>query len=125
MKLEQYYAPETLQSEFARRTFVLPDALAPGPHGAWDDLATWTGSVGRGPMSAVPGRAGELPGAHLAVHRIGHDRGEAVPARRGGRRLAVLTPPPLQTRRKKSANKVFARIVLCYWRDARRPTPAR
>jgi beta-fructofuranosidase len=24
---------------------VLPDALAPGPHGAWDDLATWTGSV--------------------------------------------------------------------------------
>ena len=24
---------------------MLPDALAPGPHGAWDDLATWTGSV--------------------------------------------------------------------------------
>jgi beta-fructofuranosidase len=24
---------------------VLPDALRPGPEGAWDDLATWTGSV--------------------------------------------------------------------------------
>lgn len=24
---------------------MLPDALAPGPRGAWDDLATWTGSV--------------------------------------------------------------------------------
>jgi hypothetical protein len=24
---------------------VLPDALRPGPPGAWDDLATWTGSV--------------------------------------------------------------------------------
>jgi beta-fructofuranosidase len=24
---------------------VLPDALGPGPGGAWDDLATWTGSV--------------------------------------------------------------------------------
>ncbi|MCL3861219.1 glycosyl hydrolase family 32 [Actinotalea sp. K2] len=24
---------------------VLPDALGPGPAGAWDDLATWTGSV--------------------------------------------------------------------------------
>jgi beta-fructofuranosidase len=24
---------------------VLPDALHPGPAGAWDDLATWTGSV--------------------------------------------------------------------------------
>jgi beta-fructofuranosidase len=24
---------------------VLPEALAPGPRGAWDDLATWTGSV--------------------------------------------------------------------------------
>jgi beta-fructofuranosidase len=24
---------------------VLPDALAPGPDGSWDDLATWTGSV--------------------------------------------------------------------------------
>ncbi|PUA82948.1 glycosyl hydrolase [Nocardioides currus] len=26
----------------------LPDALGPGPDGAWDDLATWTGSVARG-----------------------------------------------------------------------------
>lgn len=26
---------------------VLPDALTPGPRGAWDDLATWTGSVVR------------------------------------------------------------------------------
>jgi beta-fructofuranosidase len=24
---------------------VLPDALHPGPDGAWDDLATWTGSA--------------------------------------------------------------------------------
>src|SRR3990170_206584 len=24
---------------------VLPDALAPGPGGAWDDMSTWTGSV--------------------------------------------------------------------------------
>ena len=24
---------------------VLPDALAPGPEGSWDDLATWTGST--------------------------------------------------------------------------------
>jgi beta-fructofuranosidase len=24
---------------------VLPDALAPGPNGSWDDLAIWTGSV--------------------------------------------------------------------------------
>jgi beta-fructofuranosidase len=24
---------------------VLPDALGPGPSGAWDDVATWTGSV--------------------------------------------------------------------------------
>lgn len=24
---------------------LLPDALAPGPDGAWDDIATWTGSV--------------------------------------------------------------------------------
>ncbi len=24
---------------------MLPDALAPGPRGTWDDLATWTGSV--------------------------------------------------------------------------------
>ena len=24
---------------------MLPDALGPGPSGAWDDLATWTGSV--------------------------------------------------------------------------------
>jgi beta-fructofuranosidase len=26
---------------------LLPDALGPGPAGAWDDLATWTGSVVR------------------------------------------------------------------------------
>ena len=24
---------------------VLPDAIRPGPAGAWDDVATWTGSV--------------------------------------------------------------------------------
>ena len=28
---------------------LLPDALVPADHGAWDDLATWTGSVLRGP----------------------------------------------------------------------------
>lgn len=28
-----------------RRWEVLPDALAPGPAGAWDDYTTWTGSV--------------------------------------------------------------------------------
>jgi beta-fructofuranosidase len=28
-----------------KRWRVLPDALAPGPQGSWDDLATWTGSV--------------------------------------------------------------------------------
>jgi beta-fructofuranosidase len=28
-----------------KRWQVLPDALAPGPQGSWDDLATWTGSV--------------------------------------------------------------------------------
>ena len=28
---------------------VLPDALTPGPPGAWDDRSIWTGSVIRGP----------------------------------------------------------------------------
>ena len=34
-------------SRDGRRWRVLPDALGPGPEGAFDDLATWTGSVVR------------------------------------------------------------------------------
>lgn len=32
-------------SDDLRRWELLPDALGPGPPGAWDDLATWTGNV--------------------------------------------------------------------------------
>lgn len=32
-------------SDDLRRWEVLPDALGPGPPGAWDDRATWTGSI--------------------------------------------------------------------------------
>jgi beta-fructofuranosidase len=50
---------------------VLPDALRPGPPGAWDDLATWTGSViehdGRWYM-LYTGISGAERGL---VHRIG------------------------------------------------------
>jgi beta-fructofuranosidase len=33
------------KSKDLRHWEVLPDALAPGPAGSWDDASTWTGSV--------------------------------------------------------------------------------
>jgi beta-fructofuranosidase len=51
----------------------LPDALEPGPEGAWDDLATWTGSVLRDPQGTwhmfYTGINRRERGAH---QRIGH-----------------------------------------------------
>lgn len=55
----------------------MPDALGPGPDGAWDDLATWTGSVLRAGGAwhmFYTGINARERGAHQRIgHAVSHD----------------------------------------------------
>ncbi|MFH5822927.1 glycosyl hydrolase family 32 [Georgenia sp. AZ-5] len=53
------------------RWHVLPDALGPGPLGAFDDLATWTGSVVRAGERWHMFYTGVSRAEHGAVQRVG------------------------------------------------------
>ena len=50
---------------------TLPDALAPGPAGAWDDASTWTGSIIRARRAVVPLYTGTSSVEGGLVQRIG------------------------------------------------------
>jgi beta-fructofuranosidase len=54
-----------------RRWEVLPDALGPGPPGAWDDFTTWTGSVFRDDGGWAMLYTGTSQGGRGLVQRIG------------------------------------------------------
>lgn len=57
-----------------RRWELLPDAFAPGPMGAFDDLATWTGSVIRHGDGWLMAYTGVSRGEAMTVQRIGFAR---------------------------------------------------
>ncbi len=58
-------------SDDLTRWEVIADALAPGPPGAWDDAATWTGSVGRHDGTWWMFYTGATSGDDALVRRIG------------------------------------------------------
>ncbi len=86
---------------------VLPDALQPGPSGAWDDIATWTGSTIRHGDTWYMFYTGVSSGEKGLVQRLG-----------------LATSPDLMTWTKHSRNPIieadarwYEQLDLSAWHD--------